>query len=65
LAPPARDIEIGDGDDVEPSRAPCLRQKHGAELSSSDETDGHRPAGGLAFEQHGVEIHGNLDLAAP
>jgi hypothetical protein len=50
---------------VEPARAPGLRQKHGAELSGSDETDGHRPAGGLAFEQHGVEIHGNLDLAVP
>ena len=64
LAQRARDIEVGDGDDVKPARAPCLSQKHGAELSGPDETDGHRPAGGLAFEQHGVEIHGNLDLAA-
>ena len=65
LAQRARDVEIGDGDDVQPARAPRLRQKHGAELAGPDQPDGHRPAGGLAFEQHGVEIHGSLDLAAP
>ena len=61
----ARNVEIGDGHDVQSARAPRLRQKHGAEFAGPDQPDGHRPAGGLAFKQHGMEIHGSLDLAAP
>ena len=47
-------------DDMHAARQARLRQEHGAELAGADQSDGHRPAGGLAFEQHGVEIHGTL-----
>ena len=45
-----------------PRVAPRLREEHGAELAGADQADGHRPAGGLALEQHGVEIHGCLEV---
>ena len=57
LALGARDVEIGDADDVHAARQPRLREKHGAELAGADQADRHRPASGLPFEQHGVEIH--------
>jgi hypothetical protein len=53
----ARDVEIGDGHDVHAARGSRLREKHGAELAGSNHADGHRPSGGLALKQHGVEIH--------
>ncbi len=60
LAQRAGDIEIGDRNDVHPARQPRLRQKHRAELACPDQANGDRTAGGLPFEQHGVEIHGIL-----
>ena len=53
----ARDVEVGDADQVHPVRQPRLRQEHGAELAGADQADCHRPASGLPFEQQGVEVH--------
>src|SRR5262245_30519959 len=60
LAQGARDIEVGDGDDMHATGRPGLGQEHGAELARPDQADGHRPAGGLPLEQHGVEIHWHI-----
>ena len=54
LAVGARDIEIGDADDVQTLGQPRLRQKHGAELAGADQADGDGAAGGFAFEQQSV-----------
>ena len=40
-----------------PARQARLRQEHGAEFAGADQTDSHGPAGSLAFEQFGVEVH--------
>jgi hypothetical protein len=39
---------------------PRLRKKHGAELARADDADSYRAPSSLAFEQHGVKIHGVL-----
>ncbi len=46
------------------AREPHLREKHGAELAGADQADGDGSAGGLAFEQQGVQIHGFLRVFA-
>jgi hypothetical protein len=53
----ARNVEIGDGNDMEPAREARLGKEHGAELSGANQTDGHRPARNFALEQHGMETH--------
>jgi hypothetical protein len=44
------------------ARAPHLAEKHGAELAGADQADGHGTAGGLPFEQQGVQIHGTISV---
>ena len=58
----ACNVEIGNGDDMHAARQSRLRQKHRSELARPDQADGDGTAGGLAFEQHGMEIHGDLDV---
>ena len=57
LIPRARNVEVGDADDMHALRQPRLREKHGAELAGTDQADGHRPARGLPFEQQGMQVH--------
>jgi hypothetical protein len=44
---------------VHPARQPRLRQKHRPELAGPYQANRDRAAGGLALEQHGMEIHGD------
>src|SRR5207245_1480846 len=53
----ARDVEIGDGDEMHAPRRSHLAEKHRAEFAGADQADGDRPSGCLALEQHGVKVH--------
>src|SRR5450631_3752195 len=38
---------------------PRLRKEHGAKFAGADNADRYRVAGGFAFDQLGMKIHGN------
>ena len=60
LAFRARNIEIGEANEMHARGSPNLREKHGAELAGSDQSDADRPPGGFALAQLGEEIHGSV-----
>ena len=63
LALRARDIEIGEADDMDAAHRPRLCGKHRAELAGADQADRHRPAGRLTFQKLGMEIQLRARLA--
>jgi hypothetical protein len=59
LIPRARDVEVRDRHDVQAFGEARLREKHGAELASADQPDGHRAAGRLSLEQQRMQVQGD------
>ena len=51
----ARDVQVGDADDMHAVGQARLRQEHRAEFSGADQADGNRPAGRLALQQHAMK----------
>src|SRR5262249_13761734 len=52
-----RRVQVRDADEMHAVGLAHLRQEHQAEFPGPDQTDGDRFAGGLAFQQHAMEIH--------